>query len=823
MADDVAESLKEHPSPAAESTEMTKVEETKVIKHKCRCDEVKEKPSKKMAAKVSDKEGSADDNDSSDSYSEHKSKHRRSRPSAKLTKRTRRVYSPPSDSSSEDDSSSDDSSHHSDSSSSSSSSAKRKKQFKKSSHALDYKRVDQVWDPESRSFKFKESVKADKQPFSEYAFLVTRMFSLDGECERTQVQVKSMHLRSMLREIMKDCRATNLEAMNPSIEPNVLFLYLEDFREHYKTTLPTRIQQEKSKKAIKRLKRQRALTKNLVSYLDKDYETTKRTLNPLLKAGKITFDLLWALYKTGETVVAPCYGDWEHPFVLKVLQARRCQNMEGYFYRVEGTCQDYDGKAFGEQEMVLLVEQFVGTKEITSLSAYPLKYNQNQARLRKDMIERGQRFVELEGMRYKVFDGIAYRRVKQGMAKLSVRGRIMVDPLTFRRMNAGYVISSAKKVVDYDSYEEYVSDSEAEAKAHTTTRAINGKSADSDCHKYKYQWLQDDKGKQLYVAVMPGKDGDASPVSSISDSRVVRNRHFTEEQLLMTNPVVLGYSFSIKQWMEFPVACIQDIVWSTNAFDSLVLPSDHKEVIRALVECHKHNTHRAMDDIVIGKGKGLVAVLHGPPGTGKTLTAESISELLQCPLYMVSAGELGMEPDRLEAELQNVLDVSHAWGAILLLDEADVFLAQRETFDIRRNALVSVFLRLLEYFQGILFLTTNRVETFDEAFQSRIHLPLRYGELTTQAKRSVWKTFLDLARKAEPELTGTFTDQNLDDLARRPLNGRQIKNAVLMANALALNEKKPMGMDQLKKVLDMSESFDIRGGSGFNDAMRSYA
>ena len=77
---------------------------------------------------------------------------------------------------------------------------------------------------------------------------------------------------------------------------------------------------------------------------------------------------------------------------------------------------------------------------------------------------------------------------------------------------------------------------------------------------------------------------------------------------------------------------------------------------------------------------------------------------------MVSAGELGTDSRYLESELQKILDICHAWGAILLLDEADVFLEKRNMHDIHRNALVSIFLRQLEYFQGILFLTTNRVE-----------------------------------------------------------------------------------------------------------------
>lgn len=216
--------------------------------------------------------------------------------------------------------------------------------------------------------------------------------------------------------------------------------------------------------------------------------------------------------------------------------------------------------------------------------------------------------------------------------------------------------------------------------------------------------------------------------------------------------------------------------------------------------------------------------MHGPPGTGKTLTAEGISELLKCPLYMVSAGELGTDPRTLEAELQKILDIAHAWGAVLLLDEADVFLEKRTIQDIHRNALVSIFLRLLEYFQGILFLTTNRVETFDDAFQSRIHIALRYGELSQKAKKSVFKMFIERVRVLEGVATMPFTEEDYNALARNNLNGRQIKNTIRTAQALAVNNNEPLSMVHIKRVLDVSNAFDrdLKGGPGFEDAMRGY-
>jgi SpoVK/Ycf46/Vps4 family AAA+-type ATPase len=195
---------------------------------------------------------------------------------------------------------------------------------------------------------------------------------------------------------------------------------------------------------------------------------------------------------------------------------------------------------------------------------------------------------------------------------------------------------------------------------------------------------------------------------------------------------------------------------------------------------------------------------------------------------MVGAGELGTDSRTLETQLSRILDIAHVWGAVLLLDEADVFLERRSVHDLQRNALVSIFLRLLEYFQGILFLTTNRVETFDEAFQSRIHIALRYNDLDKKARRVIWKTFLGMVAKEEsgPDraLRDVVNDKELEGLARRELNGRQIKNAVRTAQALALSKNEGLSMEHLKLVLAVTEGFehDLKG-TGKLDNMMSYA
>lgn len=140
----------------------------------------------------------------------------------------------------------------------------------------------------------------------------------------------------------------------------------------------------------------------------------------------------------------------------------------------------------------------------------------------------------------------------------------------------------------------------------------------------------------------------------------------------------------------------------------------------------------------------------------------------------ISAGELGTSVEKLEAQLPLIFQRADKWEAVLLLDEADVFLEQRSLYDVHRNALVSVFLRELEYYQGIMFLTTNRVNQIDDAIASRIHLPLKYKSLGLDARESIWESFL---KKAVTKRGGAcYSRKDLDFLAIKDLNGRQVRS-----------------------------------------------
>ena len=686
---------------------------------------------------------------------------------------------------------------------------------KKRASNVAFKRVDQLWDQSIHNYKLTETVDdPDADEWDQYIFTVRRKFDWEHKYQDTQVDIRSKPLREALKHVMSDVKGVSLVQDTPHIDPNMLFLYLEESRA-YREEL-----KELSKTAKKKRERKSAATKAkhmkvLVKYLDKDYAETKKTLYPLLENKTITFDLLWALFKPNTIAYCSTYGDSDHPRAFKLDYATKDSHfMKGVWYSIEGRYLEYDGKSFGMGSCHVDVPSFSGTRKISSLDCYPIQYHRDPEGMRAKLIERGKKFVALKGMNYRFHKGMAYTKRKRQVLKININGRVMIDPAIHRRINPNYPISTVKPKEDQDIY--VPSDEEDEESCQCSSDEGGGddntpsSSEESRQTRKRFKVVRDEEGQHHLVEIETDEQGDEIVQAdnltvlhgSVGDS-------FSDEELLIASPVVLGFAFSEKLWLEFTVSGISDVIWNSGAFDSLVLPDNQKSIVKALVSSHAFHPSRSIDDIISGKGKGLVAVLHGPPGTGKTLTAEGIADLLKCPLYMVSAGDLGTDPRTLEKELQNILDIAHSWGALLLLDEADVFLEKRSIHDIHRNALVSIFLRLLEYFQGILFLTTNRVETFDEAFVSRIHLSLRYGELNSKAKKTVWKMFIQRVREVEGMSVKELSEQDYNDLAKRNINGRQIKNLTRAAQALAVHEGCALGMEHIKRVLDVAETFEV--------------
>jgi len=366
-------------------------------------------------------------------------------------------------------------------------------------------------------------------------------------------------------------------------------------------------------------------------------------------------------------------------------------------------------------------------------------------------------------------------------------------------------------------------------------------------------------------------------------SRYQSSRHNTkavvalldDSLLWSTPPSLYAFSFRVRNFGLCHIELMSEILWREDAWSKVALPQAKKDLIHALVvqtrsqaevdllEERRWDITRLMNqsqattgtstnndkladkasmaaakkiddelgsemDLVLGKGGGCNMLFHGKPGTGKTLTAEAISEVLRRPLYTVTVGELGTSAHTLEETLKRVLDLAASWKAIILLDEADVFLAQRDNKDIVRNGLVSIFLRTIEYFNGVLILTTNLPGHIDEAFASRIHVQLYYAPLDAAQRVDVWRNFLETLPPPPSTTTEGINDDDDDNEEMAPsvspsqpvsrfdytrlaeryeLNGRQIRSTYHVARTLARQKEIDLTQEMLEEVIEYSVQY----------------
>lgn len=489
----------------------------------------------------------------------------------------------------------------------------------------------------------------------------------------------------------------------------------------------------------------------LLDFIREEFNDAITEGDNLREKGLVTYEHLWTIFRPGILI----YGTH--------LSQPRVYKLNNYCY-TGGNCPglsltveyvDYDGDDFGMRCTNVLIHQFDGAAPIAALSAFPLSFHTNEAAIREKLIARGRKWESHAGQQFREYRGVALDTLN---FRYNLDGRVMVDTHTFHRIEAddAYTVSpfpkagGAKRKQDLDS-----------------------------------------------------NDMDLVPV----EDAIAALAPLTDDQCLLASSMVRGYSFTEKKFLEFFIEKLEPVDWNTKCFEQLVLPDSQKELVQALVAEHTQRTtdpaKAGFDDIVKGKGRGLVLVLHGPPGVGKTLTAECVAEFSQRPLYIVSSGDLGTSSTVLDERLSRTLDLASTWKAVLLIDEADVFLERRSLHDMERNSLVSIFLRTLEYYSGILFMTTNRVRTFDDAFKSRIHVPLKYGALPVSSRVKIWKNFLSTIEGGVDIDEGGY-----EELAGGNLNGRQIKNVVRTAKSLAAHKRRRLDKAQLKQVMDIQMAFE---------------
>lgn len=188
---------------------------------------------------------------------------------------------------------------------------------------VDFVRVDQLWDSSIHNYKLTETAEdADADEYDQYVFTVRRKFDWENKYTDTVVDIKSKPLKEALTHVMGAVKGVSFAEETPVVDPNMLFLYLEELRVHMKE-LRLQSKSEKKKKLRKAAAVKHSHVKVLIKYLDKDYAETKKTLYPLLESNTITFDLLWALFKSNEIAYCPTYSNPDEPRAFKIEYATK--------------------------------------------------------------------------------------------------------------------------------------------------------------------------------------------------------------------------------------------------------------------------------------------------------------------------------------------------------------------------------------------------------------------------------------------------------------------------------------------------------------------
>ncbi|EPE06110.1 aaa family atpase [Ophiostoma piceae UAMH 11346] len=125
------------------------------------------------------------------------------------------------------------------------------------------------------------------------------------------------------------------------------------------------------------------------------------------------------------------------------------------------------------------------------------------------------------------------------------------------------------------------------------------------------------------------------------------------------------------------------------------------------------------------------------------------------------------------------------------------------------KTVTAVFLRMLEYNDAIVILTSNRVGDFDEAFKSRIQLAIRYNDLDEWQREKIWHNFFEHIGEVSPEEIDLIELKAcIPELKKHKINGRQIRNVVTTARQLAQFHNKTFGQEELEKAIKVSSEFD---------------
>lgn len=455
-------------------------------------------------------------------------------------------------------------------------------------------------------------------------------------------------------------------------------------------------------------------------YLMPDFNRYRDLTQPVDENEKIRFEDIWYLFQPGQlisiqktetTEASPSRSNSVFQNIARVYgishPTHRAEMGNSHFLEDDGydcdECRwsihcyniDFDGEKFGWMTRVFPLKTWAGEKKIMDLECVPLSFLQDHEMALRRAVTDGKALVSLHSQRFGFYSGWTLTNGAFGEPLLDVERKTVT--------NSAHIESDV--LVDYhETFNTYP----------WWKPRFGGPAIDTKGSGMRYlptaqssiEW-NDSEG-----TVKPFEVADKIVISDCA-TFIQHVRYRTQDPFLISPRLALlteedhsillrmffAYSVWERKFVQLDVRFLDRREQHENdkAFESLQIDGNHKRLIKSLVQSHfrkkeaerKVKVEMETQDIIRGKGKGVIILLHGAPGVGKTATAEAIAQKWNKPLFPITCGDLGVDAETVEGSLNGIFRLAHLWDCILLLDEADVFITQRERRDLHRNALVS--------------------------------------------------------------------------------------------------------------------------------------
>lgn len=347
---------------------------------------------------------------------------------------------------------------------------------------------------------------------------------------------------------------------------------------------------------------------------------------------------------------------------------------------------DFDGEFVAPCQKTLHVGYFSGQKKISDIGVIPTGFGDETKAILDDLRKRGERLISLHG--HKIYRGLVASTSEE------IVGEVYIDPETGYAEVGGW----SKHNPELGK----LSHIPPEPSEYTFATRPSKRNAARDM-RYRRETSPVPTRSEVDIDIENEIMGEfLREYSTLLSVVNPKTDDLNPDQLLLLPECTFGYVFRSRRWLFLSVDDIKDITRTDEererGFNDLVIPLNYRQMLLALVENHARGSAKVQGmessasghmDLVAGKGNGLIILLHGPPGAGKTSTAETIAAYTKRPLYSITCGDIGTVPEDIERSLENHFRLANKWGCVLLLDEADVFMAKRDWHSMERNAAVS--------------------------------------------------------------------------------------------------------------------------------------